>query len=165
MVLGRSDIVGSPVAAMLRKRDATVTHCHSKTKDLPNILKSADIVVCAIGKPEFVKGSWLKPGVVVIDVGTNYVPDSSKKSGQRLVGDVDYASALPIAAHITPVPGGVGPMTVALLMSNTLRGAERLRERSRAKRVKPLALEILPKVPRFVTCHFSGVVLNAMSFQ
>ncbi|KAL1944657.1 hypothetical protein VTO73DRAFT_3087 [Trametes versicolor] len=147
VVLGRSDIVGSPVAAMLRHRDATVTQCHSRTKNLEAIVKEADIVVSAIGKAQLVKGEWLKPGAVVIDVGTNYIPDATKKSGQRLVGDVDFDSAAAVASHITPVPGGVGPMTVALLMVNTLKAAERLWEETRARRIKPLKLDILAKVP------------------
>ncbi|OCH93375.1 C-1-tetrahydrofolate synthase [Obba rivulosa] len=147
VVLGRSDIVGTPVAAMLRNRDATVTQCHSRTKNLPEIVKDADIVVSAIGKPEFVQGSWLKPGAVVIDVGTNYIPDATKKSGQRLVGDVDFASASAVASYITPVPGGVGPMTVAMLMVNTLKSAERLWEKARGLKVKPLKLDIKEKVP------------------
>ncbi|KAL5490517.1 ADE3_2 [Sanghuangporus weigelae] len=147
VVLGRSDVVGNPVAAMLRKKDATVTQCHSRTKNVPEILKTADIVVAGIGKAEFVKGEWLKPGCVVIDVGINYIPDASKKSGQRLVGDVDFTSASPVASYITPVPGGVGPMTVAMLMSNTFAAAERLFLASRSRRVKPLPLTILDKVP------------------
>ncbi|KAL5511867.1 ADE3 [Sanghuangporus vaninii] len=147
VVLGRSDIVGNPVAAMLRKRDATVTQCHSRTKNLPEILKMADIVIAAIGKAEFVKGEWLKPGCVVIDVGINYIPDASKKSGHRLVGDVDFTSASSVASYITPVPGGVGPLTVAMLMSNTFASAERLFLASRSRRVKPLPLAILDKVP------------------
>ncbi|KAH9945924.1 C-1-tetrahydrofolate synthase [Epithele typhae] len=147
VVLGRSDIVGSPVAAMLRHLDATVTQCHSRTKNVPEIVKDADIVVSAIGKPQFVEGSWLKPGAVVIDVGTNYIPDSTKKSGQRLVGDVTFDSAAEVASHITPVPGGVGPMTVALLMVNTLTAAERIWEQARSLRIKPLKLKILEKVP------------------
>lgn len=147
VVLGRSDIVGSPVAAMLRKRDATVTQCHSRTKNLPGLIKAADILVSAIGKPEFVKGDWIKPGAVVIDVGTNYIPDAGKKTGQRLVGDVDFASASAVASHITPVPGGVGPMTVAMLMANTLNSAERLFYKSLERTVKPLKLEVAKKVP------------------
>ncbi|KAI0362366.1 FTHFS-domain-containing protein [Trametes cingulata] len=147
VVLGRSDIVGSPVAAMLRHRDATVTQCHSRTKNLEEIVKQADIVVSAIGKPQLVQGSWLKPGAVVIDVGTNYIPDATKKSGQRLVGDVDFDSAAAVASYITPVPGGVGPMTVAMLMVNTLKAAERLWEETRSRRVKPLKLQIQAKVP------------------
>ncbi|KAI1794574.1 C-1-tetrahydrofolate synthase [Ganoderma leucocontextum] len=147
VVLGRSDIVGSPVAAMLRHRDATVTQCHSRTQNLPEIVKEADILVSAIGKPQFVQGSWLKSGVVVIDVGTNYIPDATKKSGQRLVGDVDYTAASAVASHITPVPGGVGPMTVAILMANTLKAAESISEQQRSRRVKPLKLNVLEKVP------------------
>ncbi|EIN07373.1 FTHFS-domain-containing protein [Punctularia strigosozonata HHB-11173 SS5] len=147
VVLGRSDIVGSPVAAMLRNKDATVTQCHSKTKNLPELVKNVDIVVAAIGKAEFVQGSWLKPGAVVIDVGINYVPDATKKSGQRLVGDVHFSSASDVASYITPVPGGVGPMTVAMLMDNTAKSAERLWERTRNLRVRPLPLNILPNVP------------------
>ncbi|KAF8636469.1 hypothetical protein AX17_003285 [Amanita inopinata Kibby_2008] len=147
VVLGRSDIVGSPVASMLRHRDATVTQCHSRTKNIEEIVKNADIVVSAIGRPEFVKGSWLKPGAVVIDVGINYVPDETKKSGQRLVGDVEFATASTMASQITPVPGGVGPMTVAMLMVNTLQSAERILNKSRELRVKPLKLNILEKVP------------------
>ncbi|KAF8894620.1 formate--tetrahydrofolate ligase-domain-containing protein [Infundibulicybe gibba] len=147
VILGRSDIVGSPVASMLRNRDATVTQCHSHTKNIEAIIKNADIVVSAIGKPQFIQGAWLKPGAVVIDVGINYVPDASKKSGQRLVGDVDFPSALAVASHITPVPGGVGPMTVAMLMENTLQSAERLWNNSRTRKVKPLALKILENVP------------------
>ncbi|KAJ8489681.1 hypothetical protein ONZ45_g13483 [Pleurotus djamor] len=147
VVLGRSDIVGSPVASMLRNKDATVTQCHSRTKNIEEIVKTADVVVAAIGKAEFVQGSWLKPGVSVIDVGINYVPDASKKSGQRLVGDVAYEAAAAVASHITPVPGGVGPMTVALLMENTLKSAERLWEKARDRTVKPLKLNILDTVP------------------
>ncbi|KZV93371.1 FTHFS-domain-containing protein [Exidia glandulosa HHB12029] len=147
VVLGRSDIVGSPVAAMLRKRDATVTQCHSRTRNLEEIVKSADILVCAIGKAEFVHGDWIKPGAVVIDVGTNFIPDASKKSGQRLVGDVHFESASKVASHITPVPGGVGPMTVAMLMLNTLTSAERLWARARERTVRPLPLFVLDKVP------------------
>ncbi|KAF7338293.1 FTHFS-domain-containing protein [Mycena venus] len=147
VVLGRSDIVGSPVASMLRNRDATVTQCHSRTKNIESILKNADIVVAAIGKAQLVQGSWLKPGAVVIDVGINYIPDATKKSGQRLVGDVDFASVSKVASHITPVPGGVGPMTVAMLMENTVISAERLWEKQRQLKVKPLKLNILEKVP------------------
>ncbi|KAJ3524246.1 hypothetical protein NM688_g8595 [Phlebia brevispora] len=147
VVLGRSDIVGNPVSAMLRKRDATVTQCHSRTRDLPQIVSEADILVSAIGQARFVKGEWLKPGAVVIDVGTNYIPDATKKSGQRLVGDVDFDSAASVASQITPVPGGVGPMTVAMLMENTLQAAERQWEETRARKVKPLKLDIKEKVP------------------
>ncbi|KAI0797666.1 C-1-tetrahydrofolate synthase [Abortiporus biennis] len=147
VVLGRSDIVGNPVAALLRARNATVTQCHSRTKNLPEIVKTADILVAAIGQAQFVKGSWLKPGVVVIDVGTNYIPDATKKSGQRLVGDVDFESASQVASYITPVPGGVGPMTVAMLMDNTLKAAERQWKEAHHLKLKPLKLNILEKVP------------------
>lgn len=147
VVLGRSDIVGNPVAALLKSRDATVTQCHSRTKNLPEIVKQADIVVSAIGKPQFVQGSWLKPGAVVIDVGTNYIADETKKSGQRMVGDVDFESAKEVVSFITPVPGGVGPMTVAMLMVNTLKAAERQWEEMRSRKLKPLKLDIKEKVP------------------
>jgi methylenetetrahydrofolate dehydrogenase (NADP+)/methenyltetrahydrofolate cyclohydrolase/formyltetrahydrofolate synthetase len=147
VVLGRSDIVGNPVTSMLRNKDATVTQCHSQTKNLEEIVKRADILVSAIGKPQFVKGSWIKPGAVVIDVGINYIPDSSKKSGQRMVGDVDFTEASEVASRITPVPGGVGPMTVAMLMVNTLKSAERLWEKARERKVKPFPLDIKEKVP------------------
>ena len=121
VVLGRSDIVGSPVGFLLRNADATVTTCHSRTQNLQDQVKRADILVAAIGQPNFVKGDWLKPGVVVIDVGTNHVADESRKTGQRLVGDVDYESAAEVASMITPVPGGVGPMTVAMLLQTNKR--------------------------------------------
>lgn len=121
VVVGRSNIVGIPVAALLNNADATVTICHSRTKDLPDRVRQADIVVAAIGKPEFVKGDWIKPGAAVIDVGINAVPDATKKSGQRLVGDVAFNEACETAGWITPVPGGVGPMTIAMLLKNTVR--------------------------------------------
>ncbi|KAG9125386.1 tetrahydrofolate synthase [Ceratobasidium sp. 392] len=114
VILGRSDIAGNPVAAMLRKLDATVTQCHSRTKNLESHLKTADIVIVGIGKAEFVRGEMLKPGCVVIDFGMNYVPDAAKKAGYRPVGDVHYESASKVASWITPVPGGVGPMTFAI---------------------------------------------------
>jgi 5,10-methylene-tetrahydrofolate dehydrogenase/methenyl tetrahydrofolate cyclohydrolase len=121
VVVGPINIVGIPVAALLNNADATVTICHSRTKDLPGKVREADIVVAAIGKPEFVKGDWIKPGAAVIDVGINAVPDATKKSGQRLVGDVAFDEACEIAGWITPVPGGVGPMTIAMLLKNTVR--------------------------------------------
>jgi methylenetetrahydrofolate dehydrogenase (NADP+) / methenyltetrahydrofolate cyclohydrolase / formyltetrahydrofolate synthetase len=123
VVVGRSDTVGSPVSYLLRNADATVTVCHRETVGLEDFLKRADVVVVAIGQPNFIKGEWLKPGAVVIDVGTNYIPDESKKSGQRLVGDVDFDSAVEIVSKITPVPGGVGPMTVAMLLQNVVDAA------------------------------------------
>lgn len=124
VVLGRSNIVGMPAALLLIGRNATVTVCHSRTKDLADVIRNADILIAAIGKTEFVRGDWIKPGAAVIDVGINAVPDSSKKSGQRLVGDVNFNEAKEVAGFITPVPGGVGPMTIAMLMKNTLRAAE-----------------------------------------
>ncbi|MCJ7622888.1 MAG: bifunctional 5,10-methylenetetrahydrofolate dehydrogenase/5,10-methenyltetrahydrofolate cyclohydrolase [Anaerolineaceae bacterium] len=123
--LGRSNIVGMPVSLLLIKENATVTICHSRTEDISTITKKADILVAAIGRPEMVKGDWIKPGAVVIDVGVNRVDDSSKKRGYRLVGDVDFGEALNVASAITPVPGGVGPVTIAMLMKNTLIAAER----------------------------------------
>lgn len=147
VVLGRSDIVGSPVSALLRNADATVTVCHSQTSNLEDHVKRADILVAAIGQPNFVKGEWLKPGVIVIDVGTNYIQDDSKKSGQRLVGDVDYESAVQVASKITPVPGGVGPMTVAMLLQNVVDSASAYFERQRARQIKPLPLKLQSPVP------------------
>ena len=147
VVIGRSDIVGSPVSYLLKNADATVTVCHSKTKDLKGIVKRADIVVAAIGKAGFVKGDWLKEGAVVIDVGTNYIPDESKKSGQRLVGDVDFESAVEVASQITPVPGGVGPMTVAMLLQNVVESATSYSHRLKARKVVPLPLKLKTPVP------------------
>lgn len=132
VVLGRSTIVGLPVSLMLLRRDATVTICHSKTPDLPAVAREADILIAAIGKANFVTADMVKPGAVVIDVGINRVADASKKSGSRLVGDVDFDAVSPIASAITPVPGGVGPMTIAMLMRNTLRGMKRV-ESAKAK--------------------------------
>jgi 5,10-methylene-tetrahydrofolate dehydrogenase/methenyl tetrahydrofolate cyclohydrolase len=126
IVLGRSILVGKPVAQLLLSRDATVTIAHSKTANLPELVKQADIIVAAIGRAEFVRGEWIKPGAVVIDVGMNAVPDSTKKAGHRLVGDVNYNEAVKVASAITPVPGGVGPMTVAMLLRNTLRAYKHL---------------------------------------
>ncbi|MFN8435938.1 MAG: bifunctional methylenetetrahydrofolate dehydrogenase/methenyltetrahydrofolate cyclohydrolase FolD [Anaerolineales bacterium] len=124
VVLGRSNIVGMPAALLLIGKNATVTVVHSRTKDIAGVVRQADIVIAAIGKTEFVRGDWIKPGAAVIDVGINAVPDSTKKSGQRLVGDVNFAEAKEVAGFITPVPGGVGPMTIAMLMANTFRAAE-----------------------------------------
>lgn len=124
VVIGRSNIVGKPIAQLLMRKgkggDATVCVCHSRSKDLPSIVRQADIVVAAIGIPHFVKADWIKPGATVIDVGINRIDDPSTKSGTRLVGDVDYDAAAQVAGAITPVPGGVGPMTIAMLMKNTL---------------------------------------------
>jgi methylenetetrahydrofolate dehydrogenase (NADP+)/methenyltetrahydrofolate cyclohydrolase/formyltetrahydrofolate synthetase len=151
VVLGRSDIVGSPVSYLLKNADATVTVCHSKTENLEAYIKRADVLVAAIGKPNFVKGEWLKPGAVVIDVGTNYIPDETKKSGQRLVGDVDFTSASEVASHITPVPGGVGPMTVAMLLQNVVDSATMYFERQKARAIIPLPLKLLNPVPSDIT--------------
>jgi 5,10-methylene-tetrahydrofolate dehydrogenase/methenyl tetrahydrofolate cyclohydrolase len=120
VILGRSNIVGMPVSALLQSCNGTVTVCHSRTKNIPEIIGRADILIAAIGKPEYVRGEWLKPGVVIVDVGINDKPDSTKKRGYRLVGDVHYEEALEKASAITPVPGGVGPMTIAMLMKNTV---------------------------------------------
>jgi len=125
LVIGRSRIVGMPMSILLAQRgiDATVTIAHSRTKNLQDICREADLVVAAIGRPEFVKSEWIKPGATVIDVGINRVKDSSRKSGYRLVGDIE-SDASNIAGNITPVPGGVGPMTIAMLMSNTIMATE-----------------------------------------
>jgi 5,10-methylene-tetrahydrofolate dehydrogenase/methenyl tetrahydrofolate cyclohydrolase len=124
VIVGRSNIVGLPMAMLLQKADATVTICHSRTRDLRQHLRRADIVVAAIGRAEMITGDMLKPGAAVIDVGINRVDDPTRKSGYRLVGDVEFESAREVAGAITPVPGGVGPMTIAMLMRNTLRAAE-----------------------------------------
>jgi 5,10-methylene-tetrahydrofolate dehydrogenase/methenyl tetrahydrofolate cyclohydrolase len=125
VVLGRSNIVGMPVSLLLVKENATVTICHSRTKDLPAVTRQADVLVAAIGRAEMVKGDWIQPGAYVIDVGVNRVDDPSTERGYRLVGDVDYDQAIEVAGAITPVPGGVGPMTIAMLLRNTLTAAER----------------------------------------
>lgn len=127
VILGRSTIVGRPMAGLLLKDgpggNATVTVCHSRSRDLPAITRNADILVAAIGKPRFVTGDMIKPGAVVIDVGINRVDDPAAAKGYRLVGDVDFEAAKDIASAITPVPGGVGPMTIAMLLVNTLQAA------------------------------------------
>jgi methylenetetrahydrofolate dehydrogenase (NADP+) / methenyltetrahydrofolate cyclohydrolase len=122
VVIGRSNIVGKPMAQLLLAADATVTVAHSKTRGLPELCQTADILVAAIGRPEFVRGSWIKPGAIVLDVGINRVDGEGGKS--RLVGDVAFAEAEAIASYISPVPGGVGPMTIACLLANTLQAAE-----------------------------------------
>lgn len=124
VVLGRSNIVGMPVALLLVEANATVTICHSRTKNLPDVVRQADVLVAAVGRPEMVRGDWIKPGAVVIDVGVNRIDDPSAKNGTRLVGDVAYDEAVEVAGAITPVPGGVGPMTIAMLLQNTLKAAE-----------------------------------------
>lgn len=125
VIIGRSNIVGKPLAnLMLRKGiDATVTVCHSRTRDLAGMARQADILVAAIGRAHFVTADMVKPGATVIDVGINRVDDSTRERGYRLVGDVDFDAVEPIAGHITPVPGGVGPMTIAVLLQNTLKAA------------------------------------------
>jgi methylenetetrahydrofolate dehydrogenase (NADP+)/methenyltetrahydrofolate cyclohydrolase len=131
VILGRSLLVGKPVALLaLQKRtgaNGTVTVCHSGTADLPSFARQADVLIAAIGRPEFVTDDMVKPGVVVIDVGINRVPDTTKKTGYRLTGDVHFPSVSAKASQITPVPGGVGPMTVAMLMKNTLKAYKQLR--------------------------------------
>jgi methylenetetrahydrofolate dehydrogenase (NADP+) / methenyltetrahydrofolate cyclohydrolase len=126
VVIGRSNIVGMPIALMLMKANATVTVCHSRTHNIPEIVQRADVVIAAIGKPEYVQGDWLKAGAVVIDVGTNKIDDPTTEKGYRFVGDVHFESASQVAGAISKVPGGVGPMTITLLMSNTVKAAYRL---------------------------------------
>jgi methylenetetrahydrofolate dehydrogenase (NADP+)/methenyltetrahydrofolate cyclohydrolase len=138
VVVGRSVIVGKPMALLLARKgkhgDATVTICHSRTKDLPAVTRTADIVIAAMGRAELIKGDYIREGAVVVDVGMNRVPDATRKAGYRLTGDVDYASCLPKVSYITPVPGGVGPMTVAMLMVNTLKAYNIQAESSNALR-------------------------------
>jgi len=130
VILGRGDIVGKPMAAMLCQKakhaNATVTICHSRTRDIAVHCQRADILIAAMGSPEFVKADMVKPGAVVIDVGVNRIKDPAGKDGTRLVGDVDFSRVQPVAGKITPNPGGVGPMTIAMLMQNTVRAAEQL---------------------------------------
>jgi methylenetetrahydrofolate dehydrogenase (NADP+)/methenyltetrahydrofolate cyclohydrolase len=128
VIVGRSNIVGRPMANLLIQQgpggDATVTVCHSKTRDLPSVTRSADILIAAIGKAEFVTADMVRPGAVVIDVGINRVDDATRPRGYRLVGDVAYEPVSRIASAITPVPGGVGPMTIAMLLQNTLQAMQ-----------------------------------------
>jgi methylenetetrahydrofolate dehydrogenase (NADP+)/methenyltetrahydrofolate cyclohydrolase len=129
VVVGRSNIVGTPISILLSRKgypgDCTVTLTHSRTRDLPGEVRRADIVVAAIGIPEFIKGDWVKDGAVVIDVGINRIEDASRKSGTRLVGDVDFEAVAPKCSHITPVPGGVGLMTVTALLMTTLKACRK----------------------------------------
>ena len=124
VVLGRSNIVGMPVALLLVRRNATVTICHSRSRDLPGIVRRADVLIAAVGRAEMVRGDWVKPGAVVIDVGINRIEDSTHPKGSRLVGDVCFSEVKEVASAITPVPGGVGPMTIAMLLRNTVRAAK-----------------------------------------
>lgn len=133
VILGRSLLVGKPVALLALQKKAgangTVTVCHSGTTNLPSLARQADVLIAAIGRPEFVTADMVKPGAVVIDVGINRVPDETRKTGYRLAGDVHFASVSPLTSQITPVPGGVGPMTVAMLMKNTLKAYKQSNER------------------------------------
>jgi methylenetetrahydrofolate dehydrogenase (NADP+) / methenyltetrahydrofolate cyclohydrolase len=130
VIVGRSHIVGKPMAALLMQKgeqgDATVTVCHSRTANLAEVTRGADILIAAIGRPEMIRGDMVKPGAVVIDVGINRVEDATRKKGYRLVGDVAFSEVEPLASAITPVPGGVGPMTIAMLLKNTLQAARML---------------------------------------
>lgn len=123
VVLGRSNIVGMPVALLLVRANATVTICHSRTKNLPDVVRSADVLIAAVGRAQMVRGDWVKPGAVVIDVGINRIDDPTHPKGSRLVGDVAFDEVKEVASAITPVPGGVGPMTIAMLLNNTVRAA------------------------------------------
>ncbi len=128
VVLGRGDIVGKPMTSILCQKskhaNSTVTLCHSRTRNVSEHCRRADVIIAAMGVPLFVKAEMVKPGAVVIDVGVNRIPDPSAKDGTRLVGDVDFTGVQPLAGLITPNPGGVGPMTIAMLMQNTVRAAE-----------------------------------------
>ncbi|MBL8154163.1 MAG: bifunctional 5,10-methylenetetrahydrofolate dehydrogenase/5,10-methenyltetrahydrofolate cyclohydrolase [Anaerolineae bacterium] len=137
VVIGRSNIVGLPVAMMLMKANATVTVCHSRTRNIADIVRRADIVIAAIGQPEYVKGEWLKPGAAVIDVGTNKIDDPGDEKGYRFVGDVEFSTAVEVAGAITKVPGGVGPMTITMLLKNTMKAAQRMAKLEKPSMVKP----------------------------
>jgi methylenetetrahydrofolate dehydrogenase (NADP+) / methenyltetrahydrofolate cyclohydrolase len=131
VVVGRSNLVGKPIAQLLLQQNCTVTIAHSRTRNLPELCRTADILIAAVGRPEMIQGDWVKPGAVVIDVGINRVPGAEGKT--KLVGDVAYAQAAPVAGFITPVPGGVGPMTIACLLRNTLTAAKRIEAEHGAK--------------------------------
>ena len=146
VVVGRSNIVGRPMAELLLRRNATVTICHSRTANLQAMVATADVVVAAVGQPEMIKKDWIKPGATVIDCGINSIPAPERKSGQRLVGDVAYAECAEQAAAITPVPGGVGPMTVAELLNNTLYAAKSMMCNDQWS-FSPLSLNLVEPVP------------------
>eukprot|EP00112_Aurelia_sp_Birch-Aquarium-sp1_P011769 Seg2476.2 transcript_id=Seg2476.2/GoldUCD/mRNA.D3Y31 product="C-1-tetrahydrofolate synthase cytoplasmic" protein_id=Seg2476.2/GoldUCD/D3Y31 len=155
VVLGRSKIVGSPMANLLTWNNATVTICHSRTKNLRDVVRSGDIVVAAVGVTEMVKGDWIKPGAVVIDCGITAVPDASKKSGQRLVGDVNYQECKKVAGYITPVPGGVGPMTVAMLLANTVESGKRYAAQMATQKAGlGIGVEALKLIRKFARVRF-----------
>ena len=130
VVVGRSNIVGLPVSLMLLKANATVTVCHSRTKNIADVVRGADVLIAAIGRPEYIQADWIKPGAVIIDVGSNKVDDPTAERGYRFVGDVDYEGALSVAGAITKVPGGVGPMTITMLMANTMKAAQHLAQKT-----------------------------------
>lgn len=146
-VIGRSDIVGNPIAFLLRKADATVLHCHRYTQDLESYVKQADVVVSAVGIPNFIQGEWIKEGAVVVDVGINHIADSTRKTGRRVVGDVDFKSVAPKTSLITPVPGGVGPMTVAMLMHNVVQAAKEYYNERAAPSIQLVPLKRTMPVP------------------
>ncbi|XP_060772283.1 C-1-tetrahydrofolate synthase, cytoplasmic isoform X2 [Neoarius graeffei] len=155
VVIGRSKIVGAPMHDLLMWNHATVTCCHSKTADLPAEVKKADILVVGTGKAEMLKGDWIKEGAVVIDVGINYITDNSRPSGMRVVGDVHYPSAKEQAGYITPVPGGVGPMTVAMLMENTVKSAKKYLETFRPGKWNMTSTNLKPQNPQASDVHNS----------
>ena len=137
-IVGRSNLVGKPMAQLLLRENCTVTVAHSRTTDLPGIVRQADIVVAAVGRPQLIKGDWIKPGAAVIDVGVNRIAAPERGEGKtRLVGDVDYPAALPVAGWITPVPGGVGPMTIACLLANTVTTASLINHLAPPKDLTP----------------------------
>eukprot|EP00040_Diaphanoeca_grandis_P034768 m.217002 g.217002 ORF g.217002 m.217002 type:complete len:972 (-) comp33223_c0_seq1:126-3041(-) len=149
VVIGRSNLLGRPMSELMIKRDATVTVCHSRTADLASHVRNADIVIAAVGVAQIVKKDWIKPGAVIIDAGINYIDDATKKSGRRIVGDVDFEGCKEVASRITPVPGGVGPMTVAELLNNTFTAAKK--QSSIDWSLRPLTLECLSPVPADIT--------------
>ena len=148
VVIGRSDIVGTPVSSLLKKADCTVTMVHRHSENVPELIKQADIVVAACGVPQFVKGEWIKEGAIVIDVGINYIPAPHKKSGKKLVGDVDFESCKDKASFITPVPGGVGPMTVGMLTSNVFQAAlKAFNDETKLPEIHPVKIDTSFPVP------------------